>query len=147
MMVVDASVAIKVALNEPDSPIAVAALRAHMWSAPDVFMSECANIIWKRRKIGDITREQALQALEIIEALNIYIEPGRMLIDRAVNLALDLDHPAYDCFYIAHAERERAPLLTADNKLIAKVRASSATDVAIINLQDYARANDLPLTQ
>lgn len=93
--------------------------------------------------MGDITRDQAMQAVELVEAMNMYVEPGRMLIDRAVELSITLNHPAYDCFYIAHAERLRAPFLTADKKLIDKVRLSEATSIEIISLQDYARDNGL----
>lgn len=143
MIVVDASVAIKVALYEPDSPIAVAALRAQPWSAPDLILSECANIIWKRCRMGDITREQAMQAVELIETMTLDVEPGRRLIERAVELAIALDHPTYDCFYIAHAEQLGAPLLTADKKLIAKTRTSDATTIQIMGLDDYARENGL----
>lgn len=143
MIVVDASVAIKVALYEPDSPIAVAALRAEAWSAPDLILSECANIIWKRHRMGDITREEASGAVELIGAMHLYVEPGRMLIDRAVALSIDLDHPAYDCFYVAHAEQLNAPFLTADSKLVGKLRASDATTVEAMTLDDYARENGL----
>jgi predicted nucleic acid-binding protein len=54
-----------------------------------------------------------------------------------------LGHAAYDCFYLAHAEQLRAPFLTADRKLIEKVRASTATEVEMLTLQDYARENGL----
>ncbi|WP_255568110.1 type II toxin-antitoxin system VapC family toxin [Brevundimonas sp. PAMC22021] len=140
---VDASVAIKVALHEPDSPIAVAALRAQSWSAPDLIFPECANIIWKRRRMGDITHEQAIQAVELIETMNLYVEPCRRLFSRAVQLSVAFDHPAYDCFYVAHAEQLDAALLTADRKLIATVRASDATGVKIMSLGDYAQENDV----
>ncbi|WAC61534.1 type II toxin-antitoxin system VapC family toxin [Brevundimonas sp. SL130] len=139
----DASVAIKVALHEPDSPIAVAALRAQAWSAPDLILSECANIIWKRCRMGDITRDQAMQAVELIETMNLYVEPGRRLIERAVQLAIALEHPAYDCFYVAHAEQLGVPFLTADKKLIAKVGASEATGIEVMSLEDYAQENGL----
>ena len=143
MIVVDASVAIKVALHEPDSPIAVAALRAEPWSAPDLIIAECANIIWKRYRMGEISRAQAIDAVRLIEAMNLYIEPSRRLMDRAVPLSIDLAHPAYDCFYIAHAEQLSAPFLTSDGKLINKVRSSQATQVQIISLQDYAGEHGL----
>jgi predicted nucleic acid-binding protein len=37
---------------------------------------------------------------------------------RALELALELNHPIYDCFYLALAERERCPLVSADKKLL-----------------------------
>ena len=41
---------------------------------------------------------------------------------RALELSLELDHPIYDCFYLALAERERVPLVCADGALKAKAR-------------------------
>ena len=38
--------------------------------------------------------------------------------DRALAIAIELRHPAYDCFYLALAERSTAPLVTADERLI-----------------------------
>jgi predicted nucleic acid-binding protein len=141
--VVDASVAIKPVLHEPDSAIALASLRTRTWTAPDLIMSECANIIWKRWRLGEIKAEQAAEAVRLVEALYIHIEPSRRLFARATQLAIELQHPAYDCFYIAHAESEGDALLTADIKLINKVRQSSATSIEILSLQEYAKANGL----
>jgi predicted nucleic acid-binding protein len=40
---------------------------------------------------------------------------------RASALARELDHPVYDCFYLALAEREDVPLVTGDGRLVGKV--------------------------
>jgi predicted nucleic acid-binding protein len=41
-----------------------------------------------------------------------------VLKDRALAIAIELRHPAYDCFYLALAERNTSPLVTADDRLI-----------------------------
>jgi predicted nucleic acid-binding protein len=41
---------------------------------------------------------------------------------RALELAVDLRHPIYDCLYLALAERERAPIVSADARLISAAR-------------------------
>jgi hypothetical protein len=41
------------------------------------------------------------------------------LVERATDLTVTLDHPVYDCFYVALAERERLPLVSADSRLLA----------------------------
>jgi predicted nucleic acid-binding protein len=56
--VVDASVAIKWFINEPDSPAAVAVLR-HPISAPDLLAPECANIPWKKVGRGEFRADEA----------------------------------------------------------------------------------------
>ena len=143
MIVVDASVAIRVALYEPESPIALASLRRDGWSAPDLIMAELSNIVWKRFRAGEITRDQADEAVQLIETMNLHTEPGRRLIRRATALAIALEHAAYDCFYLALAEDLQCPFLTLDRKLITKVRQSTATGVEMIDLKDYAAEFDL----
>jgi len=40
----------------------------------------------------------------------------RELAASAARLATDLDHPAYDCFYLALAVQQQYPLVTADKR-------------------------------
>lgn len=40
--------------------------------------------------------------------------PDSELLDAALRLALAFRHPVYDCLYLACAQRENVPLLTAD---------------------------------
>jgi len=44
----------------------------------------------------------------------------RELLDRAFAIAIELRHPAFDCFYLALAERSTSPLVTADDRLISR---------------------------
>jgi predicted nucleic acid-binding protein len=44
--VIDASVAVKWVLAEPDSVQALA-LRQHDLAAPELLVAECANVLWK----------------------------------------------------------------------------------------------------
>jgi len=37
-------------------------------------------------------------------------------------LAIKLKHPIYDCFYLALAKREHAPLVSVDKRLIAAAK-------------------------
>jgi predicted nucleic acid-binding protein len=48
-----------------------------------------------------------------------FLVPVVELLPRAIELAFDLQHPIYDCVYLALAEREKAALITADRRLIA----------------------------
>ncbi len=45
--------------------------------------------------------------------------PTEQLAAEALALALDLDHPVYDCVYLALAIARDLPLVTADRRLIA----------------------------
>ena len=56
--VVDASVAIKWFIDEPDSARAVTLLR-HPIAAPDLLAPECANILWKKVGRGELRTDEA----------------------------------------------------------------------------------------
>jgi predicted nucleic acid-binding protein len=65
------------------------------------------------------------QAKEIAARLHrgvLELRPTAPLAPRAVELALGLDHPVYDCFYLALAETEKAELVTADLRLEGRLR-------------------------
>jgi predicted nucleic acid-binding protein len=47
------------------------------------------------------------------------------LAKRASEISLNLEHPAYDCFYLALAEREEATLVTADRRLVERIRGTA----------------------
>ena len=46
------------------------------------------------------------------------IRPSDALAFRTMQLALELDHPAYDCVYLAYAEETTQVLLTSDARLL-----------------------------
>src|ERR1019366_6257945 len=54
---------------------------------------------------------------EVVKAFD-ELMPTSVLKDRALAIAIELRHPAYDCFYLAVAERNTSPLVTADDRLI-----------------------------
>src|SRR5690606_33389452 len=118
-----ASVALKWIIPEPDSPLAHSVRRTRTYVAPDLIVAECVNAIWRRSRIEGYSPEQREDALLLVRHLNVELQSTRELAVRAGLLADALDHPAYDCFYLALAERTDGRLLTADTKLIAKVAA------------------------
>lgn len=48
---------------------------------------------------------------------------------RAVEIAAELRHPVYDCFYLALTESEDATLVTADRRLIGRLAGSPWNDL------------------
>ena len=50
--------------------------------------------------------------------------PSVDLAGHALAIAREAGHPAYDCFYIALAERSDAHLVTADRRLVARFASS-----------------------
>jgi predicted nucleic acid-binding protein len=120
-LVVDASVAAKWVLPE-DGAERAAALRGESDSflAPSLVCAEIGNAIWKRATRKEISTADALRALESAIGIFTMLVPMAELSVRATELAIELRHPIYDCFYLALAERERAPLVSADERLLRK---------------------------
>jgi predicted nucleic acid-binding protein len=129
-IVVDASVLAAVALDETLATTVRPLLLGNETIAPELILAELANVIWKnvRRKL--LAQADARPALEGGPQLIDRIYPIAPLVDRALNLAILGDHPAYDCFYVALAAREGVPLFTADAKL-ARIFAADA-DIRLI---------------
>jgi len=119
--VVDASVVIKWVVGEPETALALA-LRQHRLSAPDILVAECANILWKKVRRSELTGDQAVFAARLLDRADIELVPARGLMEAATSLAVALDHPAYDCLYLSLAERSGRPLVTADTRLLNKLR-------------------------
>jgi len=121
--VVDASVAVKWVLPEPDSARATAIRMVDdELIGPSLAWAEIGSAIWKAVRRGDMGARTAREALQIAMAHYHRIDPLDDYAERAIELALSLGHPIYDCFYLALAERENAPLVTADDAMIAAAR-------------------------
>ena len=141
MLVVDTSVAIKWVVPEdgvdlePDTAIALSVLE-HGLIAPDLIAAEFANALWKkvsRREMGDA---QASEAMEILPTM-VSLLPMEAYAKRALEIALQLDHPVYDCVFIAVAEAHATNLVTADRRLVERA-ASSVFGPLVVNLASRA---------
>ena len=115
-LVIDASVAIKWVIEETGTKEALA-LRRHRLLAPDLLVAECANILWKKVRRRELTEDEAAFAARLLARADIGLEPMRGLLGSATALAIALDHPAYDCVYLALAEARGCDFVTADERL------------------------------
>lgn len=122
--IVDASVAVKWVVEEEGTDDALAVLEKHPLSSPDLLIAECANILWKKVKLDELGEEEASMAARLIERADVEILPTRHLLERAARLAIALDHPAYDCIYLALALDRDWPFITADDRFRRKFNAS-----------------------
>lgn len=119
-LIVDASVAVKWIVPETLHPEALVLLGGdEPLEAPDLLLSETANVIWVKHRRGEISRQQGEAGLLSIRAALDRLHPSEVLYERALALAFELDHPAYDCFYIACAEAAGGDMVTADRRLCA----------------------------
>lgn len=119
--VIDAGVAIKWVIPETGTEEALTLLRAGGLCAPDLITAECANILWKKQRRGEITSDEAMIAARLLEQAELEIIAMRTFLAAATKLAMKIDHPAYDCLYLVLAlERDRR-FVTADDRLVRKL--------------------------
>jgi predicted nucleic acid-binding protein len=117
-LVVDASVAFKWVVGEPGSERAIALRNESSLIAPAQLISEVGNALWKAVRRREVAASDAVPALRSILRVFDGLVPNEQLHERALKLAVDLNHPIYGCFYLALAERERAALVSADERLL-----------------------------
>ena len=130
--ILDASVAAKFFLDEEGSDLARSMEHGYELAAPELILAELCNLFWKRIRRGDMA---AVDAHAALERLPTVIELVRLesLAPDALRLSALLDHPAYDCFYLALALDQNRPLLTADRRLTNLVEASGVS-IRIVRL-------------
>jgi predicted nucleic acid-binding protein len=125
IFVVDASVAVKWFIQEPDRPAARRLLEPKSrLIAPDLIVAEVASAMWKRVMAGDGDARQAPLTAASLPRFFARLMPLAPLAARAVEIAAELRHPVYDCFYLALTESEDATLITADRRLIDRLAGS-----------------------
>ncbi len=140
-LVVGANVACKWFVEEAGSPQAVILLeREEGLIAPEIVVAEVANALWRKLRSGEMTSAQAEAAVGELPGLFDDLVPGLRLAARSLALAADLDHPVYDCLYLALAEFREASLVSADQRLLARLagtpwasRALSLHDLEAMN--------------
>ena len=121
-VVVDASVAVKWVIPEERTDAALRARARFAIHAPELIVPEMANILWKKHQRSELTATEASVAAGLLANAGIALLPMADLMTAAVDLAIALGHPAYDCIYIAAAAKLECRFLTADAVLIRKLR-------------------------
>jgi predicted nucleic acid-binding protein len=89
--------------------------------APELFVIETANVLWKYVRRQTRTVEESVVMFENLRDVPIQLHRHRDLAVHAFDLALRRGISAYDASYVALAVREVLPLFTADRKLAAAV--------------------------
>lgn len=139
-LVVDASVAIKWTVNEPDTPQALQLIAYGNLIAPELLLAEFANVLATKIRRGEFKFESIDRAIEVLHATRLRFRPLEPLIEAALRLSHRLQHPAYDCFYLALALSEGSLYVTADAKFLRKLDDAGHDDLgrACISLADAA---------
>ena len=139
-LVVDASIALKWVVSEVGSADAAVLRLADQLLAPELIVTECGNALWKKTQRNEMSPDEARLAARAMGDVQLELRPMRNLVAAAVDLALALDHPAYDCFYLALAAREACPLVTADERFLRKVASARIPGLPeVLTLAEAAR--------
>jgi predicted nucleic acid-binding protein len=118
-VVVDASVAIKWYTPEAHHANAKALLGfAEASVAPELTVPEVTDAAWAKARRGEISERVAGLVAAWIRSGVPALVPATELNEHALQIALTLPHPVYDCMYLACAGREAAPLVTADQRFL-----------------------------
>ena len=117
LFVVDASVAVKWFLPEIYSDAALRLLaHQHTLHAPDLIFSEFGNVLWKRVRKNEISKNEANATLECLLTLHLQVQPSQLLIPFALEIACGEHRTVYDNLYLAAAIALQSSLVTADAK-------------------------------
>lgn len=123
-LVIDASVAVKWVLEEPGSDWARAlpTMGAEM-SAPNLLCAECGNVLWRMVRTKRIAASVLEGFWSAINAVPLALcHSDWDLNAAALRLSVRLDHPIYDCLYLALALDRGAALATADRRFLDVLR-------------------------
>ncbi len=138
--VVDASVVVKWLVTEDFSSEAAGLLNGgETLAAPALVFAEAGNALWAMRRRGDIGADDLAVAVETLLTAPLST-PFTMaqLTPAAARLASDLDHPVYDCFYLALAIQTQYPMVTADRRFHDRVRGHPYLSDRILHIAEAA---------
>ncbi len=121
-LIVDASVVCKWYLPEDNHNLAKRLLTDELsLLAPELLFAEVGNVLWKRLRRETVDPKEMNRIHWHLSRSLHRVVPLSDLFVPALRIATIIDHPVYDCFYLALAERENAPLMTADERLITRL--------------------------
>jgi predicted nucleic acid-binding protein len=120
-LVIDASIAVKWVVEEHGTAEALVLRQKAKLIAPELLIAECANILWKKVQRGELLKDEALLAARLLQGAEIELLPTRFLFEAATRMSIEIDHPAYDCLYLALALEKKCQFVTADERLLRKL--------------------------
>jgi predicted nucleic acid-binding protein len=140
-VIIDASVALKWFMEEPESDVARRILDGdEPLAAPDLIIAEVCNGAWKAVRRNLMTAIQADAMAHQLPRVFKALHPAEGLAAAAMQMARDLDHPVYDCFYLALAEQRDARMVTADRRLIERLD-GTAWETRVRALAEFGAAS------
>lgn len=125
--VVDASAAIPGFMNEPLSALSIRLFDClandpnATFHVPGLIYVECANAFWKHVQRGTIAPDKARKLMAILQSYRLTVSDVAGLASDALEVALTHGISGYDACYVVLSRRHNVPLITGDQKLVAKL--------------------------
>lgn len=116
MIVVDTSIFLAVALDEPEKQSILRLTKGAAIAAPEVMPFEVGNALSAMAKRGRLTPDEAREAQRICKSIPVRLRP--VDIERALDIALRFNSYAYDAYFLECARTLACPLLTLDRPLV-----------------------------
>lgn len=135
-LVVDTSVAIKWVSPESGHQAALDLLDSDAeFLAPDLLFAEFANVFRKKIKAGEASIEPAEAGCRQMPGFLSSVIPTLLLFERALQISVEINHPVYDCVFLACAEQNGVRLVTADEKMMQRAESRGFSHL-VIRLED-----------
>ncbi|TCZ61076.1 type II toxin-antitoxin system VapC family toxin [Roseicella aquatilis] len=147
-LVVDASVALKWVLDEPDSYLAQALAESEEeLLVPDFWLNEATNVCWLQVRKGKWSAAEAREALALLRDQVPPTPTGDLgLHDVALDIGLAVNHSTYDTLYVAFAVAMGARgIVAADGPFVAAIQRhpDPALRAMLVLLADWERKRGL----
>lgn len=131
-VVIDASIAVKWFLPEPHTEAAHRLLVGRRkLLAPDLIWAEVGNVLWKRCRRAEITREVAQSILRDFKRFPIETFAVKPLLEPAWELATQYRTSVYDGLYLALAVGWDCKLATADRSFYDAIKSGPLASIML----------------
>ena len=134
----DASVLFKLIVVEEDSHLAESLILSTRAFVPDFAFLEIGNALWSHIHSGHADYRDVEPLIGYLRNLNLETRQIDRFVDRALEMASLIDHPIYDCIYLAMAEDYDVPLVTADKRFVLALRRSDLANADVRLLGELA---------
>jgi predicted nucleic acid-binding protein len=117
-LIVDTSVVVKWFVAEEGQDAAEKLIGTAV-TAPDLLLVEVSNAVWKKWRKQELDIDQAALSIALVHSF-VQMVPAAPFAHDALQIAMELEHPVYDCFNLAMCQSTARVMVTADARLIGK---------------------------
>ncbi len=136
-LVIDANVAVLWTLDQALSSKAELVLRRDkQLIAPDLIVPEVVNALYVYQRSYPDKKSQIQDGIEFLPRWFTELVPSIGLRRKAFEIAIELDHPVYDCFYLALAAERDVKFVSTDGHFLRKALSKGYANL-VSHLEDW----------